>query len=82
MKTTYPKFVIKNNELFIDGNFNFHFSETFVTEDLIPVKNIKFDWCIEMAQDVKQIHNEDHICEIFGEKLKQDFIKQMKSKGI
>ena len=73
-----PKLKIENGELQIEGDFNFEFSPiTYVTENLIPIKKITFDWCVEISQAEMMIFGEDKIYEMFAEKLKQDFKKQL-----
>lgn len=75
MKTQVPLIKLeKNGELTIDGNFDFELSPTIITEDLIPIKKITFNWCVELLQDYATMYGEDTILEMFGEKLKQDFI--------
>ena len=51
-----------------------------MTEDLIPIKKVTFDWCVEISQGDMINYGEDNILELFGEKLKHDFIKQLKNK--
>jgi len=75
MKTQIPKIAIVNGELGIEGDFCFEASPTIITEDLIPIKKITFDWCVEISQAEMILFGEDNIFEMFGEKLKQDFIK-------
>jgi len=69
-----------NGELQIEGNFNFELSPIIITEDLIPIKKITFDWCVEISQAEMMTFGEDKIFEMFGERLKQDFIKRTKQK--
>ena len=78
MKTQVPK--IKNGELKVEGDFKFELSKTIMTEDLIPIKKVTFDWCVEISQGDMINYGEDNILELFGEKLKHDFIKQLKNK--
>jgi hypothetical protein len=78
MKTQVPKLKIENEELQIDGDFKFEVSSTIITEDLIPIKKVTFDWCVEISQAEMMIYGEDKVLELFGEKLKQDFIKLSK----
>ena len=80
MKTKVPKIKIENGELHIEGDFNFQLSPTIITEDLIPIKKVTFDWCVEISQAEMMTYGEDKILELFGEKLKQDFIKLSKKK--
>jgi hypothetical protein len=80
MKTQVPKIKIENGELQTEGDFKFELSPTIITEDLIPIKKITFDWCVEISQAEIMVFGEDKILEMFGEKLKQDFIKQLKQK--
>jgi hypothetical protein len=80
MKTQVPKIKIENGELQIDGDFKFELSPTIITEDLIPIKKVTFDWCVEISQAEMMTYGEDKILEMFGEKLKQDFIKNLKQK--
>jgi hypothetical protein len=80
MKTQVPKIKIENGELEIDGDFSFELSPVVITEDLIPIKKITFDWCIEISQAEIIAFGKDKILELFGEKLKQDFIKFLKQK--
>ena len=80
MKTQVPKIKVENGELQIEGNFNFELSPTIITDDLIPIKKITFDWCVEISQAELMKFGEDKILEMFGEKLKQDFIKLSKQK--
>ena len=80
MKTQVPKIKIENGELQTEGVFKFELSPTIITEDLIPIKKITFDWCVEISQAEIMVFGEDKILEMFGEKLKQDFIKQLKQK--
>jgi hypothetical protein len=78
MKTQVPKTKIENGELLIEGDFKFELSPTIYTEDLTPIKKVTFDWCVEIPQSEMMTYGEDRILEIFGEKLKQDFIKLSK----
>lgn len=80
MKTQVPKIKIENGELQTEGDFKFELSPTIITEDLIPIKKVTFDWCVDISQFEIQVFGEDNILEMFGEKLKQDFIKQLKQK--
>jgi hypothetical protein len=80
MKNQVPKIKIENDELQIKGDFKFELSPTIITEDLIPIKKITFDWCVEISQAEMVTYGEDKILELFGEKLKQDFIKILKQK--
>jgi hypothetical protein len=80
MKTQVPKIKIENGELQIDGDFKFELSPTIITEDLIPIKKVTFDWCVEISQAEMMTYGEDKIMEMFGEKLKQDFVKFSKQK--
>jgi hypothetical protein len=80
MKTQVPKIKIENGELQIDGDFKFELSSIIITEDLIPIKKVTFDWCVEISQAEMMTYGEDKILELFGEKLKQDFIKLSKQK--
>lgn len=80
MKTQVPKIKIENGELQIEGNFNFELSPTIITEDLVSIKKITFDWCVEILQSGMMTVGEDKILEMFGEKLKQDFINLNKNK--
>jgi len=73
-----PKLKIENNELVIDGDFKFELSSTIITEDLIPIKKITFDWCVEISQAEILVYGEEKIHEMFAEKLKQDFKKALK----
>jgi len=79
MDNTIPKIKIgENGELQIDGNFTFEFSPLHIAEDLIPYKIISFKWNMEISQAEINMFGEDKIAEMFGERLKQDFIKSMK----
>ncbi len=80
MKEQVPKIKIENGELQIDGDFKFELSPTIITEYLIPIKKVTFDWCVEISQAEMMTYGEDKILEMFGEKLKQDFIKVSKQK--
>lgn len=80
MKTQVPKIKIENEQLQIEGNFNFELSPTIITEDLVPIKKITFDWCVEISQSEMMTFGDDKILEMFGEKLKQDFINLNKNK--
>lgn len=80
MKAQYPKIKIENGELQIEGDFKFELSSTIITEDLIPIKKITFDWNLEISQTEITTYGEDEILEMFGEKLKRDFIKLSKQK--
>lgn len=80
MKTQVPRIKIIDNELTIDGDFKFELSSTIINQDLIPIKKITFDWSVEISQTEMLKFGEDKIFEIFGEKLKQDFINQLKRK--
>ena len=80
MKTQVPKIKIENGELQIEGNFNFELSPTIINNDLIPIKKITFDWCVEISQAEMMTFGEDKILELFGERLKQDFIELSKQK--
>lgn len=74
-----PKLKIENNKLQIEGDFKFELSPTIITEDLIPIKKITFDWSVEISQSEILIYGEDRIYEILSEKLKQDFKKLLKN---
>jgi hypothetical protein len=80
MKNQVPKIKIENSELQIEGDFKFELSPTIITEDLIPIKKVTFDWCVEISQAEMMTYGEDKILEMFGDKLKQDFIKLSKQK--
>lgn len=80
MKTTVPTLKTENNELKVEGNFDFELSSTIITEDLIPIKKITFNWGVEISQAEILIYGEDMILELFGEKLKRDFINFSKRK--
>ena len=80
MKNKIPKIKIENGELQIDGDFKFELSPTIFTEDLIPIKKVTFDWCVEISHAEMMTYGEDKILEMFGEKMKQDFIKLSKQK--
>jgi len=80
MKNQAPKIKIENGELQIEGDFKFELSPTIITEDLTPIKKITFDWCVEISQTEMMSYGEDKILELFGEKLKQNFIKFSKKK--
>ena len=80
MKTQVQKIKIENGKLQTEGDFKFELSPTIITENFIPIKKVTFDWCIEISQAEIQVFGEDNILEMFGEKLKQDFIKQLKQK--
>ena len=77
------KFIVKSKlegEVDVyEGNFNFELSPTIITKDLIPIKKITFDWCVETSQAEMIMFGEDKILEMFGDKLKQDFIKLTKN---
>ncbi len=75
MKKTLPKLKIEDDQLKIEGDFNFELSPTLVTDDLIPFKKVTFDWCVEISNAELITFGEDKIIETFAEKLKQDFIK-------
>ena len=79
METQVPKIKIENNELQIEGNFNFELSPTIITKDFIPIKKITFDWCVEISQAEMIMFGEAKILEMFCYKLKQDFIKIIKN---
>lgn len=72
-----PKLKIENGDLQIEGDFKFELSPTVYTEDLVPIKKVTFDWCVEISQAEMLVYGEDKIYEIFAEKLKQDFKKQL-----
>lgn len=81
MKTEVPKIKIENGELQIEGNFIFELSPVIMNNyDLTPIRKITFEFCVEQPQDAMMTFGEDKILEIFGEKLKQDFIKLSKTK--
>ncbi len=80
MKTQVPKIKIENDELQIEGDFKFELSPTIITEDSIPIKKVTFDWCVEISRAVMMTYGEDKILEMFGDKLKRDFIKLSKQK--
>jgi len=46
----------------------------------VPIKKITFEWCVELSQSEMMTFDEDKILEMFGEKLKQDFINLNKNK--
>ena len=46
---------------------------------IIPIKKITFDWCVEISQAEMIMFGEAKILEMFGDKLKQDFIKIIKN---
>ena len=71
---------MENNQLLTEGDFNFELSDTFLTDDQIPIKKITFDWCVETPEEVILNFNKDEIIEALAEKLKQDFIKKSKQK--
>lgn len=79
MNTQVPKLKIQNGELEIEGDFDFKLSPTTITDDFIAIKKVTFDWCIEISPAEFAFFGEDNIMEMFGEKLKQDFIKFSKN---
>jgi len=72
-----PKLKIENGDLQIEGDFKFELSPTVYTEDLVPIKKVTFDWRVEISQAEMLVYGEDKIYEMFAEKLKQDFKKQL-----
>jgi hypothetical protein len=74
-----PKLKIENGDLQIEGDFKFELSPTIYTEDLVPIKKVTFDWCVEISQAEILTYGEDKIYEMFAEKLKQDFKKLLKN---
>ncbi len=77
MKTQVPKIKVINNKLEIDGDFKFESSPVILTEDSIPIKQITFNHCLEVPQVDAVFNCMDKICEMLGEKLKQDYIKHL-----
>ena len=73
----FPK--IKEN-LEISEGFDFEISPITYDKDFNPTRKITFDWCVEISQAELMTFGEDKILEMFGEKLKQDFIKLSKQK--
>ncbi len=74
-----PKLKVENKKLQIEGDFDFSFSATILTDDLTTVyKKITFNWCEDISNQILMEFSEDEIIEIFAEKLKQDFKKLIK----
>lgn len=72
----------ENHEPYIDGNYKFELSNDAVfTDDFIPSKEITFKWSVESMQDMYALQTDNELNEMFGEKLKQDFITFLKEKS-
>jgi len=77
MKTQVPKIKVINNKLEIEGDFKFESSPNILIEDSTPIKQITFNHCLEVPQVGAVFNGMDKICEMLGEKLKQDYIKHL-----
>lgn len=73
-----PKLKVENGDLQIEGDFKFELSPIIYTEDLVPIRKITFNWCVEISQTEMLVYGEEKIHEMFAEKLKQDFKKLIK----
>jgi hypothetical protein len=69
-----PKIIIKELNTTIEGDFDFKVSPVLLNGSLEPVKNISFNFNVEMLQDLYPIYQSEAY-EIFAEKVKQDLIK-------
>ena len=85
MNSKVPKIKEINGELKIEGNFDLKLSSLFIVDindstPSAPIKRINFDFCVEIPNNIIRKYGEEVIFEMFGEQLKQDFIKLSKEK--
>lgn len=66
---------------YIEGDFDFTMDKhvTYDPAHMIPIKNISFPWCVEMQQDLSHLSEIDTVYEMLAEKLKQDFLKMIRT---
>jgi hypothetical protein len=72
----------ENHKPIIEGNVEFEVGPTVCDFlSLAPKKKINFAWSVEMQQDIEdyQLNKNNEMYEVFGEQLKQDFIKLLES---
>jgi hypothetical protein len=74
IKFTYDE----NSKPIAIGSFKFNIGKTFYDKDYTPIKTISF----EFSPEIKQIigTNENELFELIGNKLKEDFIAQLKGR--
>jgi len=77
LKKSPPKFVVEKKYEMV-GDFEFTISKTRYDEiDLTPIKSCTFEYTPEVIQDLSREFGATEMAELFGEKLKQDFIKYL-----
>jgi hypothetical protein len=80
MKTTeVPSLKIVDDKLEINGKFEFDITPAVLKDNLV-VRTISFDFCVDIPYQILKQFNEEYLIEVFGEKLKQDFISTIKIK--
>jgi len=74
-KKNPPKFVVEKKYKMV-GDFEFTVGKTRYDEiDFTPIKSCTFEYTPEVIQDITGEFKASEMAELFGEKLKQDFIK-------
>lgn len=70
----------KNKQFELQGDFEFEITkQLFLDKDFVPKKDIRFSWSPEVPQDKDIQETYDELYEKIGEKLKEDFIKFLKT---
>ncbi len=73
----YPKTMVKNEKLELDGEFNFNvFEEKINEQDFVSIWSIEFKISPELVQDLSAYH--DDTIEQIAQRLKEGFIKFLK----
>ena len=73
----------KNKQFELQGDFEFEITkQLFLDKDFVPKKDIRFSWSPEVPQDKDIQETYDELYEKIGEKLKEDFIKFLKTSNM
>lgn len=73
--TAQIKFNEEINSFYIDGDFNFSIGHGYLTEDRKQMlRKIEFDLDLNFPQIINPLQTEMEVFDMFGEKLKNDFI--------
>jgi hypothetical protein len=64
------------------GNYEFELGKNTTVVNNLPVKEIKFNWCVEIPQNLLSKASEKKCYKLLAKQLKKDFIKFLNSKPI
>jgi hypothetical protein len=75
-----PQLKLQEGKLVVEGNFEFSFGKpVYNPVNYMPTVDITFKWCPEVSMETQKAMEEDQYTELIAEKLKQDFIKYLKT---